>query len=30
MMVQTNQGALYDPVVDTWTPVPPPTSSAFI
>ena len=30
MMVWTNQGALYDPVVDTWTPVPPPTSSAFI
>lgn len=27
MMVQTNQGALYDPVVDTWTPVPPPTGN---
>ena len=26
-MVQTNQGALYDPVVDTWTPVPPPTGN---
>lgn len=27
MMVWTNLGALYDPVVDTWTPVPPPTGN---